>query len=247
MPSVAVIRLPHISNFNDFNPLDTLDGLNLYFLEKARPLSNFKAVILPGSKNTCYDLNWLHESGWSESIKVYAGAGGHVLGICGGYQMMGIRVHDPDGLEGSPGSTPGLNLLPVETWLKAPKTTTLTEFTWQGDQGAGYEIHMGQTEVKNGSYLFEVTARNDRAAGDRDGCVASDHKLIGTYIHGIFDNPKIVHRWLGIIGVAGIEVSELESRDAKDREYDLLAAHFESYIDVAAIMEMLNLQQGKTK
>ena len=241
-PSVAVIRLPHISNFNDFNPLEALEGLDLYFLEKAQALSNFRAVILPGTKNTCYDLKWLHDSGWSELINTYVGAGGHVLGICGGYQMMGSRVHDLSGLEGKPGSTEGLDLLPVETWLKAPKTTTLTEFSWQGIRGAGYEIHMGQTDVKKGSSLFEVIARNEKAAGDQDGCISYNQRLMGTYIHGIFDNPKIVKRWLSYIDVNGIEISELESRDAKDKQYDLLAEHFEKHIDLAGIMATINLK-----
>jgi adenosylcobyric acid synthase len=240
-PSIAVIRLPHISNFNDFNPLETLKGLDIYFLEQIQTLSNFRAVILPGTKNTCFDLKWLHTGGWSQLIKTYAQAGGHVLGICGGYQMMGSRVRDPNGLEGSPGSTAGLDLLPVETQLKAPKTTTLTEFSWQGIQGAGYEIHMGQTDVKKGNSLFEVIARNGKPAGDRDGCVTSNLRLMGTYIHGIFDNPKIVKQWLSHIGITDIEISELESRDTKDKEYDLLAEHFETYVDLAGIMETINL------
>jgi adenosylcobyric acid synthase len=126
--AIGVIRLPHISNFNDFDPLSALDGLTVYFLEKTQDLSNFRAVILPGSKNTRFDLNWLHTSGWSKLINAYASQGGHVMGICGGYQIMGHCVHDPDGLEGPPGKTDGLRLLPVETYLKAPKTTTLTRF-----------------------------------------------------------------------------------------------------------------------
>ena len=99
-PAVAVIRLPHISNFNDFNPLLALDQLDVYFLEKLQALTAFKADILPGSKNTRFDLNWIHTSGWHQALSDYIESGGHVLGICGGYQMMGKTVDDPQGLEG---------------------------------------------------------------------------------------------------------------------------------------------------
>ncbi|MCP4215281.1 MAG: cobyric acid synthase, partial [bacterium] len=139
IPAVAVIRLPHISNFTDFDPLIALDGLYLFFLEKVQALTSFRAVILPGSKNTCFDLRWIKSGGWLEKLIEYVANGGHVLGICGGYQMMGNFVHDPDGLEGKPGVTSGLELLPIETVLKAPKTTTLTRFCGDNVRGSGYE------------------------------------------------------------------------------------------------------------
>lgn len=238
--AIAVIRLPHISNFNDFDPLSIVKGIGLYFVERVQDLSNFRAVILPGSKNTRHDLDWLHASGWDRKIKAYAREGGHLLGICGGYQMMGSRVHDPDGLEGESGSSEGLGLLPVETVLKAPKTTTLTRFCWQDAFGSGYEIHMGHTEIKNARPWFRVLERNRRPVDDRDGCVTSDRRVMGTYIHGLFDNPEIVSRWLSAIGIAGIETSHLEGRDARERDYNLLAEHFETYVDAAAILEMIN-------
>jgi adenosylcobyric acid synthase len=137
-PAIAVIRLPHISNFTDFDPLQALNSLDVYFLEKVQSLNAFKAVILPGSKNTRFDLDWIQASGWAEAISEYVDTGGHVLGICGGYQMMGKTVQDPTGLEGQPGTSKGLGLLPIETVLKAPKTTTLTQFSWEGRPGTGY-------------------------------------------------------------------------------------------------------------
>ena len=240
-PAIAVVRLPHISNFNDFDPLMVLEGVEVYFLEKVQDLTNFKGVILPGSKNTRWDLDWLHTTGWSAKIKNYVDQGGHVLGICGGYQMMGSQVHDPDGLEGQPGSTVGLDLLPVETELKAPKTTTLTAFTWQKDSGSGYEIHMGQTRRLDGDPLFRVQSRNSLATRDDDGCVVKNFRVMGTYIHGIFENPKITARWLDCIGLSDIETSDLEGFDARDREYDLLAEYFEQHIDVRSIIETLGL------
>jgi adenosylcobyric acid synthase len=240
IPSIGVIRLPHISNFNDFDPLLMLKGVEVFFLEKVQDLSHFNAVILPGSKNTRYDLTWLHTAGWTQKIKTYVAQSGHVLGICGGYQMMGDIVLDPDGLEGHPGSTEGLGLLPVETVLKAPKTTTRTEFMWQGVAGSGYEIHMGQTRRKSGNSLFRVISRNLAPASDEDGCVTEDARIIGTYIHGIFDNPQIAALWLTSIDLAQIKTADLEGLAARDKEYDLLARYFENHIDTRSITGIIS-------
>lgn len=238
-PCIAVVRLPHISNFNDFNPLSMLPELAVFFLEKTQDLSNFQAVILPGSKNTRFDLAWLHTSGWTEQIKAYVQHDGHVLGICGGYQMLGDFVHDPEGIEGQPGSTKGLALLPVETELKAPKVTTLTDFCRENVHGTGYEIHMGQTHRKGGAPLFQVKARNSESTSDEDGCISTEFNSMGTYIHGIFDNPAVTRFWLNHIGLKDIKPSQLQGIDARNRDYDLLAEHFERHVDVKAIMELM--------
>jgi adenosylcobyric acid synthase len=235
-PAVAVIRIPHISNFTDFDPLVALDGLELFFLEKVQALTSFKAVILPGSKNTCFDLQWIKSCGWLEKLSDYVATGGHVLGLCGGYQMMGNYVHDPDGLEGKSGTIRGLDLLPVETVLKAPKTTTLTRFYREDAQGTGYEIHMGQTKRHAGQPFFKVVERNSITCEDTDGCVSPNHKIMGTYIHGLFENPTVTRLWLNSIGLPDIETSTLEGLEAKDREYDLLAEYFESHIDVRRLV-----------
>jgi len=238
-PSIAVIRLPHISNFNDFDPLSVLKGLEVHFLEKVQDLSDFSAVILPGSKNTRYDLKWLQSTGWTKKIIPYSNQGGHILGICGGYQMMGDCVYDPDGLEGRPGSTEGLGLLPVETELKAPKITTLTEFSRQNAHGSGYEIHMGQTRRNGGAPLFQVNKRNSMPTKDADGCVSTDLKNMGTYIHGLFENPNITRFWLQHIGLGDLEISDLGGLEARNREYDLLAEYFEEHIDVEEIIKIV--------
>ena len=238
-PAVAVIRLPHISNFTDFDPLLALNSLEVYFLEKVQDLKAFKAVILPGSKNTRFDLNWLLSSGWEKALTRYLNGGGHVLGICGGYQMMGKTVQDPTGLEGQPGSSEGLGLLPIETILKAPKTTTLTQFSWNGRHGAGYEIHMGQTIRTGGNPLLKIVERNHRPCRDEDGCISADSKIMGTYIHGLFDNPAILKFWLDRIGLSGDEVSDISGIETRNREYDLLAEHFEQNVDVERIAKLV--------
>jgi adenosylcobyric acid synthase len=236
--ALAVIRLPHISNFTDFEPLDAVAGVTVHFLESLQALDPFRAVILPGSKNTRFDLEWLHSSGWTRAIRAFSRNGGHVLGICGGYQMLGSAVHDPEGHEGAPGSTPGLALLPVETVLRAPKTTTRTRFVWQGATGEGYEIHMGQTARTGGRPLFEVVARNGAPAAVEDGCSAQELRVMGTYIHGLFDSPAVTARWLTAIGAQGVEPPALAGLAARDREYDALADHFEKNVDVAAICKL---------
>ena len=246
-PAVAVLRLPHISNFSDFDPLSGLTDLNLYFLEKHQPLDRFKAVILPGSKNTRFDLQWLMDSGWSDEISRYSRQGGHVLGICGGFQMMGRVVHDPHGLEGAPGSTPGLSLLPVETTLEAPKTTTLTRFVWGESEGWGYEIHMGRTVRDAGQPLLRVIEQNGAVCTKEDGCVSADARSMGTYVHGFFDTPAIADRWLRSIGLDHIEVSTLQGHDARDRDFEQLADHFEQHVDVGQISASCRIPADESK
>jgi len=238
-PVIAVLRLPHISNFTDFEPLSGLEGVLLTFIETIEDISSYQAVILPGSKSTRNDLEWLKVTGWHKKIRQYAESGGNILGICGGYQLLGTMVHDPEGIEGRPGSTPGLGLLPVETELKAPKTTTLTRFNRQEISGTGYEIHMGQTHRKGGMPLFFVNARNGQACQEEDGCVTADGKIAGTYMHGLFDTPDITRHWLGSIGLGDIRVPEIHGPDARDHEYDMLAAHFSKYVDFDKIQRCL--------
>jgi adenosylcobyric acid synthase len=233
--ALAVIRFPHISNFTDFEPLGGIQDLRIHFLEQPQRLNGFRAVVLPGSKNTRHDLEWLKTSGWAEIIRAYHSHGGHVLGICGGYQMLGRWVHDPEGHEGRSGSTEGLHLLPVETVLRAPKTTTLTRFSWADAQGSGYEIHMGQTTRHGGAPLFTVLERNGQAASAEDGCVDSDARAMGTYMHGMFDSPPITARWLRAAGFDTPQAMALGGLAARDREYDMLADHVETHVDVEAI------------
>lgn len=237
-PTIAVIRLPHISNFTDIQPLSNLKGLQTVFIESVQDISDFKAIILPGSKNTRFDLNWLKQTGWADKIQEYARKGGCILGICGGYQMLGKTVHDPDGLEGIPGSTDGLGLLPVETIMKAPKTTTLTRFKWDNVLGMGYEIHMGQTVLLGNSPLLTIIEQNGESCHKQDGCISPNQRIIGTYMHGFFDSPEITSKWLSLIGLTGIEVSTVHGPAARDASYDLLAKHVETYVDVEAILSI---------
>lgn len=239
VPTIAVIRLPHISNFTDFDPLSNLQGLDVSFIEKPQDLSVFKAVVLPGSKNTRWDLRWLKKTGWADIVKKYTDANGHVLGICAGYQMMGRIVHDPQGLEGIPGTSKGLGFLPIETVLKSPKTTTRTRFSWNNVPGFGYEIHMGETRRLSGDPLFNILERNFEPCKTEDGCKMHDSRLIGTYIHGMFDTPSITKKWLKTIDLAHINVPDINYLEDKDKAYDLLAEHFEQHMNTKAIFDLI--------
>ncbi|MGE4559765.1 MAG: cobyric acid synthase [Desulfobulbus sp.] len=238
-PTIGIIRLPHISNFTDFDPLAGLRGCRLAYLQQPQELNKMAAVILPGSKSTCSDLQWLLESGWQKQLLQYREGGGHILGICGGYQMLGTWVRDPDGIEGTPGSTAGLGLLPVETVLKAPKTTTVTEFRWDGLNGRGYEIHMGRTDPPKAHSLVQVERRNGVDCTDFDGCRSEDGRVLGTYMHGLFDTPAITRHWLAAIGLGHIEVDTLHGPAARDQAYDQLAEHAAGHLDLAAITALL--------
>lgn len=197
-------------------------------------------MILPGSKNTRSDLDWLYHSGWAKELVRFAANKGHVLGICGGYQMLGQTVHDPDGVEGSPGSTEGLDVLPVLTTLKEPKTTSWSEFSWGGTRGSGYEIHMGCTELLPGGVpLFKVLQRNGLPCQDHDGCISENGRVLGCYLHGLFDEPQILAAWLGWIGVEGFDLeTETGWLQARQREYDLLAKHLQEHVDMPKILDL---------
>ncbi len=238
-PAVAVIRLPYISNFTDFDPLEATPGLSVYFLQKVQDLSRFSAVILPGSKNTRADMDWVQRTGWAEQIRAYHGNGGHVLGICGGYQMLGRNVDDPDGLEGNPGQSPGLGLLPVETRLAAPKTTTLARFAWEGVFATGYEIHMGRTDRAGGSAWLEVIEQNGQSTAFEDGCVSDDGRVFGSYMHGLFDEPKLLEKWLAAVGLSDLQVAEAHGFVARDHQYGLLAEHFKNHADIEGMISLI--------
>lgn len=237
LPAIGVIRLPHISNFNDFDPLSNLKQINLFFLEKPQDLAGFKAIILPGSKSTRFDLKWLKTTGWAAKLNTYSQNKGYLLGICGGYQILGTMVHDPKGLEGHPGSTPGLGLLPVETTLQAPKTTSLTRFEGHNTVGLGYEIHMGQTLRHKGAPLFTVLERNSKACKAKEGCISSDLHIMGTYLHGLFDNAGVRYWFLKKLGIESSADDQIEGLAARDKEYDLLADHFKKYIDTDKLFQ----------
>lgn len=229
-PAIGIIRLPHIANFTDFHAFSKIPGLQTIFFDSPAHLSKFSAVIIPGSKNTREDLGWL-TTHFKTNLEHYSQTQGCVFGICGGYQMLGNYVDDPNGLEGTPGRTEALGLLPVQTTLKAPKTTTLSKFKWETANGNGYEIHMGHTHVQKNHALLNILKRNTESCQDIDGCISPDKKIAGTYIHGFFDSQEILKKWLDW---AKISLPDLPGNLSlsKDTDYELLKKHFETHIDI---------------
>ncbi len=234
IPTVAIVRLPHIANFTDFHALARIDRIQTVFIDSPNDLDRFAAVIIPGTKNTRKDLEWV-TTRFEKGLTSYVQNGGHVLGICGGYQMLGHVVKDPTGLEGSPGWTHGLGLLPVETTLQSPKTTTLSEFDWDGSTGRGYEIHMGATRLKAGAPFIRILSRNAVAVTQTDGCLASSGRVAGTYIHGFFDSRAIAEKWFAMIGMDPVPKVKTDLAAEKDKDYDKLKQHMEKYLNMAAI------------
>ncbi|MCD4723122.1 MAG: cobyric acid synthase, partial [Desulfobacula sp.] len=227
IPAIGIIRLPHIANFTDFHALSKIKGIQTIFIDRPDYLSKFNAVIIPGSKNTRADLEWL-TSKFKNPLKEYYQSKGYIFGICGGYQMLGEFVDDPDGLEGIAGKTKALNLLPVQTVLKAPKTTTLSGFQWGDAKGKGYEIHMGYTTLRAGTSLLAVNSRNCTPCSDIDGCMSEDRRVAGTYMHGFFDSSQILSKWLKTIGLDNYPCDDILS--SKEKDYMLLKEHFEAHI-----------------
>jgi adenosylcobyric acid synthase len=236
-PAIGVIRLPHIANFTDIHALADISELQVRYIDHPTGLNRYKALIIPGSKNTRADLAWLLKT-FKAPLSDYLNDGGHVLGICGGYQMLGETVEDPGGLEGLPGSSPGLGFLPVKTTLKAPKTTTISEFKWQDVKGIGYEIHMGITQVTGGSSFIDILSRNRRPCTTTDGCIREDKKVMGTYIHGFFDAPGPCKKWLECIGLNTDKIQDLPTvNEKKEKAYTLLKKHFEAHVDITRLWE----------
>jgi len=233
IPAIGIIRLPHIANFTDFHALSKTKGIQTIFIDHADQLSKFNAVIIPGSKNTRADLEWLINK-FKVPLEVYYHSKGYIFGICGGYQMLGEFVDDPDGLEGTPGRTKALNLLPVQTALKAQKTTTLSDFQWGNAKGKGYEIHMGYTSLNAGASLLEISSRNCTPCTDTDGCMSEDGRVAGTYMHGFFDSSQILSKWLKTIGLNINDPCD-DMFSLKERDYVLLKEHFEAHIDMSHI------------
>jgi adenosylcobyric acid synthase len=185
--AVAWIRFPHLSNSQDCQPWLLDKGISVRWIQKPDDIEGAKAVILPGSKNTVADLQWLRESGIDQVILGLAQLGIPIVGICGGYQMLGESVQDPDGVAGDRGVSAGLNLLPVRTTFSRKKKVVQVSASWRGEQWQAYEIHMGET-VATRSCAPLCSVENGKGARP-EGCMAGN--VWGTYLHGLFELPGI--------------------------------------------------------
>ncbi len=208
--AIAVPLLPRIANFDDLDALGQEPDVSLIMVPPGQPIpASARLVILPGSKAVIADLAFLRAQGWDIDIAAHARRGGHVLGLCGGYQMLGRLVHDPEGVEGPAGSAPGLGLLPVETILGPTKTVRETSATCllHGTPVTGYEIHMGVTS-SDAAPLLRL------ADGRCDGALSADGRVAGTYVHGLFNRGETRAAWLRRLGAVSTGRDQSEIIDA---------------------------------
>ena len=258
---LAVIRLPRISNFTDFNPFEMIPGVSLRYVSRVSELKHPDLIFLPGTKNTMEDLLWMRSSGMEAAVKKAAAAGTVIFGICGGYQMLGETLSDPYGVEAG-GTIPGMGLLPMDTVFTSQKTRTRVEGTFcpvggklaglSGVPLEGYEIHMGQTTGRDG--VGALTDLCDTIAAshmvETDGPVqgrkldgAWKDQVYGSYVHGIFDREEAAKALVMALGKAkGIDMSEAEAVDFqafKETQYDLLAAALREHLDMEKIYRIL--------
>ncbi|RCV91204.1 cobyric acid synthase [Billgrantia montanilacus] len=238
---VLVPALPRISNHNDFDPLRLHPQVELSFIGPnqvgaGRSLPPADLIILPGSKSTRSDLAWLRAQGWEAAIQRHLRYGGKVLGICGGFQMLGRAVHDPDGLEGPAGSTPGLKLLDFETRMVAGKQlrNVSGRLLPEGVPISGYEIHNG---VSEGAALAGPLCELE---GRPDGSVSPDGQLMGTYLHGLFDRPEACAALLARCGL-NAQGAAVDYQVHRQQELDRLADCLEAHLDMAAIDRLVGL------
>jgi adenosylcobyric acid synthase len=238
--TIAAPMLPRIANFDDLDPLKMEPGVNVVFVPPGQPIPlDVDAVILLGTKSTIGDLRFLYSQGWHYDITAIARAGGHILGICGGYQMLGNAIHDAQGFDGTSGSEPGLGLLDVETIMLPQKTVVHShgQHVASGQALSGYEIHMGATNGPGAAHPFA------QLQSGADGAVAPGRKVCGTYLHGLFASDAFRHYWLEQLrfgaesSLQPLPSNRLQNYEAKvDSLLDELAAELDVYLDVDALL-----------
>jgi len=247
MVDIAVIHLPRIANFDDFDPFVDEPGVRLRYVSHPNDLGTPDLVVIPGTKATIADLEWLRRSGLAGAVTAAHEAGAAVLGVCGGFQMLGASVRDPEGVEAEAGTdVPGLGLLRMITTFAGDKSTVrvageaaLAGGPWAAAAGApveGYEIHMGRTlpipDALPPRPLLEIEGR-------WDGAVSEDGRVAGTYVHGLFHNDALRHALLAGLGRREVPARHFD----REREFDRLAQHVRSHLDIARIREMLALPE----
>ncbi|MBA4494646.1 cobyric acid synthase [Paenactinomyces guangxiensis] len=242
---IAIIRFPRISNFTDFLPLFNRDDLLVRYVKSVSELGQPDVIILPGTKNTMDDLSWLKEKGMAEEILHLKQNGTFVVGICGGYQMLGRKLFDPDHVESAQQEQDGLGLLKMQTRFMPGKKTVRIEANplvdWAGaDRLEGYEIHLGRTQ--RDPTLLPLLRLAD---GRFDGAVSEHGDVWGTYLHGIFDNPSFTNHWLNHLRrKKGLpeRMEHLRSRkELREEVYIFLAGWIRQHLDMKRINDLLGL------
>lgn len=235
--NVAVVMLDHISNYTDFDMLERQPAVNLFYASSPEDLQDADIVILPGTKSTIADLEKIRSNGMADAVIEAYREGKQVIGICGGFQMMGEIVGDPDGVEGTPTSAAGLGILPCRTEMRGEKVTRQVSFRFMGGDEvcSGYEIHNGTTQ-----FDADAVPVNELPDGIADGCLSRAGNAFGTYIHGIFDNPSVVSHILSRFEEKlGGEIEVIDYKVFKESQYDALADHLRKHIDIDALYKIM--------
>lgn len=247
---IAVIRLPRISNFTDMNPLEVLPEISVRYVTSSQQFGAPDFVILPGTKNTMEDLLWLRQNGLEAKLLQYAASGGPILGICGGYQMLGQQLCDPNAVEYG-GELAGMGLLPITTVFEQEKTRTRISGAVLPVQGMlahlsgvpfeGYEIHMGKTILQKGALPFASIQAEPGGACIADG--AACQNIYGTYVHGFFDNKETAEAFAeALYRKKGLDPSALKAvrwEEHQQRQYDILADNLRQNVKIDKIYEIL--------
>ena len=216
--NVAVVMLKHLSNYTDFNALEQDPRVHLFYTNQVDDISKSDIIILPGTKSTLSDLYELRRNGCAQAILQAHRNGKTVVGICGGYQMLGLTVNDPDHLEGNIERLPGLGLLPIHTTMTQEKTTRQVTFQFEGQSCQGYEIHQGVSNTEQ-------------------SILQTDH-CIGTYIHGFLDNAPVIDYLLRNKTPEATPVQNYT--DFKEQQYDKLAEHVRQYVDISRLYQIMH-------
>ena len=257
---MCVIGLPYLSNFTDFTALENVPGVVVFYTRRPDEACAADVLILPGSKNTIPDLLWLRKNGWEPVIESHAAAGKPLVGICGGFQMLGREICDPYCTESAVEFVPGLNLLNFTTVLKREKVTRQATARFAkprcfgrdaGDHASplfsGYEIHLGETLLGNGTQpLFQLQRLGDEE-GHYDGAISLDGRVLGTYLHGLFDSAKglalLLCHWRKMCGKEATASGVIDPLAERDRRYDALAEHYRSNLKMDVIYRAIDVQK----
>jgi adenosylcobyric acid synthase len=233
--NIAVVLLQHMSNFTDFNPLEQDERVHLFYTNQPKDLESADIIIVPGTKSTLHDLQILRRDGMAQAIIQAKNDGKTVLGICGGYQMLGAELSDPNGIESDIQQLPGLNLLPLRTTLEGEKITRQVRFTFHTGKinCGGYEIHNGRTEILSA----DAQTLNILEDGSEDGCI--NGKCLGTYIHGILDNAGFVDYLVQPYLAQKSVGTSFDYLKFKEEQYDKLAAHVREHVNMDLVYSMI--------
>ena len=245
---IVIPRFPRIANFDDFDPLQQEPGVSISYIDSPSEFGNPDAVILPGTKSTLADLAWLRSQGLEENIRDFAKNGGAVVGICGGYQMLGKRIEDKENIESFSGEMAGIGLLDMLTEFHEEKVTHQIQALVSGGQDwltglqeikiSGYEIHMGKSHVKKQDSFLRITRRSEQIVSETEGYALANGRIWGCYIHGLFENTVFRRAWLASLGWQAADTQKIMGIQ---QSFDLMADVLEESLDMNYLEKILQI------